>query len=594
MTPPTLILDILEDRNYTEDKVLNLKIEEEVTESGLAGVTRVRYGWALEGEEPTNWGIAAHNLPNGQAGEVFSTDLTLVGSGLTGNYYLWIDYSEVTDYAGNYAKQISHRGSGGIAVFGPYMFDNTAPVCGTNNGKTNWTKGSYTINQYCLDNAGTEDQSGCAQGLYIIPYLVSHIVKSDSVTIYDKLGHSTVCNYNVYLDNTSPTCDGVGGKTNWTKGTYTVSQGCIEDANSQSGCSQSIFTQYYGANTTVKNDNITISDNVGNTRICPTNVYLDNTNPVCGVSSGSSTTWTNQTRTVYVACSDNDSGCTQGVFSKAHSSSILTDSITITDVAGNSVVCGPYNYYVDTDRPNCNVTSVTEQCTSGGVTANIACSDSGSVMSGLATCGDNSNPSPYTAFARKLTSNYTFTVSDKAGNTSVCSVHVRSVTHYHRRTCSLGSRCEAAGCEAAATCSNYCCGTCGGECASYNYYCCLHGSYTGSNAGTCNVYGSDVSNSGDGWSVSCSRNACTSYYPTYACTCTSLSCCGCGTYYRSIETCGCDTWNSWGAWSEDALTCAGYSTNNCDIGTRILYYSGAGCNIDGSYSGTIGFFEADR
>ena len=237
MTPPTVTVEQTSDTNYTRTKTIQVTINDSL--SGLNSPTRIKFAWSLGTAPPSDWKTYGISIPN--PGEVFTTELAAIGAGdMTGIYYLWIDASDVQDYAGNFATHVN--GQGTLAVFGPYMFDNTPPVCGDNNGKTRWTNGSYTINQYCRDDGGTADQSGCVQDLYVIPYYQTDNVRTDSVVIRDKVGFETTCNYDVYLENTKPSCElqlpPVDGDNGWYKSSPVIVTATFQDngpANIQSG-----------------------------------------------------------------------------------------------------------------------------------------------------------------------------------------------------------------------------------------------------------------------------------------------------------------------------------------------------------------------
>ena len=87
---------------------------------------------------------------------------------------------------------------------------------------------------------------------------------------------------------------------------------------------------------TRRTDSVQIKDAAGNTANCNVNVYVDKTAPSCGGVSGGSTSWKRGDRTVSVGCSDSDSGCGQGSYSRYFNWTLRTDNITIYDHAGNS------------------------------------------------------------------------------------------------------------------------------------------------------------------------------------------------------------------------------------------------------------------
>lgn len=79
-------------------------------------------------------------------------------------------------------------------------------------------------------------------------------------------------------------------------------------------------------------------------------IKLDRSGPKCGVSSGSSTTWTNKNRIISVACSDSYSGCSKGVVSNEFKNDVKVDKISLSDKLGNVTEC-PVNVYLDKTKP---------------------------------------------------------------------------------------------------------------------------------------------------------------------------------------------------------------------------------------------------
>ena len=202
--------------------------------------------------------------------------------------------------------------------------DRDKPVCGNNNGSTSWTKSDRTINQECSDAI-----SGCTQSSFSKKFTTT--TKVGSLEIVDNAGNKETCGPNVYIDKTAPTCGSDNGSTSWTKSDRTVKQNC---SDSHSGCTQSSFSKKFDSSR--KTGTITIKDNVGNTKDCTVNVYVDQTDPSCGTvkattnnsSSGISGT---------VACSDSHSGCTSSTF--GYNKRTSTGTVTIKDKVGNTKDC---------------------------------------------------------------------------------------------------------------------------------------------------------------------------------------------------------------------------------------------------------------
>ena len=83
----------------------------------------------------------------------------------------------------------------------------------------------------------------------------------------------------------------------------------------------------------------------------------DTTPPTCGDVTGESEIWTKDNKVITVGCTDNDSGCTNSVFSRSlgnNNEVIKNGNITIKDNAGNKTNC-PVKVYVDRKAPTCKI-----------------------------------------------------------------------------------------------------------------------------------------------------------------------------------------------------------------------------------------------
>lgn len=120
---------------------------------------------------------------------------------------------------------------------------------------------------------------------------------------------------------------------------------------------QYIFSLIIGTDTgtvtlTAKDNIVTNSSGSGNVSVTSTSLGVDNKAPTCGTVSGASTSWTNSPRTISQQCNDTGgSGCVKTSYSTTYSSSIATDTITISDKAGNTNSCS-YNVFIDTSAPH--------------------------------------------------------------------------------------------------------------------------------------------------------------------------------------------------------------------------------------------------
>ena len=217
--------------------------------------------------------------------------------------------------------------------------DKEAPICGNANGaSTTWTKNNRDISVACTDS-----HSGCTSNSFKNTF--STTIQKGKITIKDKVGNTRDCEVNAYVDKNAPTCGSIDGQsTSWTRGDRNITVHCNDTGG---GCSA--VTKKYTS--TKRTDSVQIKDAAGNTNSCNVNVYVDKTAPSCGGVSGGSTSWKRGDRTVSVGCSDSDSGCGQGSYSRYFNWTLRNDNITIYDNAGNSRNCG-VNVYLDNTAPS--------------------------------------------------------------------------------------------------------------------------------------------------------------------------------------------------------------------------------------------------
>ena len=116
-TAPMITLGANSDSTYTKAKSVTVSIKD--ANSGLASGGSLKYGWSASATtEPTSYTMVTPSYTNGVTSAV---TFTATGSGLTGNYYLWVVPVSLSDVAGNNATTIKSTGT--------FKFDNTAPSC---------------------------------------------------------------------------------------------------------------------------------------------------------------------------------------------------------------------------------------------------------------------------------------------------------------------------------------------------------------------------------------------------------------------------------------------------------------------------------
>ncbi len=601
-TAPTLNITVDNPNTHEQRKTVHVRIQDGL--SGLNTSTTVKYGLSQSRTvQPTLWSnvtITSSAQNNALVTKDFSTT-----ERVTGTWYLWIDASAFTDYAGN--KPAGNAG-GTMYVFGPYKFDNTPPTCDANNGKTNWTNGSYQILQYCGDVAGTSDQSGCAQPIFMAMYYQWDNFRRDSLTIRDNAGNTTSCSFDLYLENTKPSCrltePGPDGDNGWYKSASVSISATFQDngnADIQSGVNRIGTSETPGtlngrASVSITRNGTSVTaycfveDVAGNQGSSALSIKKDDGAEALagGCTHYGNTTWTNITP-IRVSTALNVkpvSGCPYidesnlgprygGVWSDC----TYTENWGIYDGqsygrwcengtcrlgfktnSGAVVMCSYYyDIYSDRHNPTCSV-SKTNTWSTDGVTFNVTCGGeeplSSGEQSGCVSSGDDQGSH---AGVKSTTS---YTVKDNGGNTGICEGVVYTQVQRRLSYCTQGSSCAAAGCAAANTCTSTCCGT-------------TTRSYPSSlNHATCR-------NMGFNWVYCAGSCPDICFYPGSCCyaveevpaQCTSVGCCGCNTYNRNTSLCGCSSWSDYSEW-ENVPSCTAGESADHSVYTdcRTLYY----------------------
>ena len=293
-----------------------------------------------------------------------------------GQWYLIVRVDQLQDLYGSKWKNPDNSGSKYLS-FGPFSVDNTPPTivataykCNGSHNKTGNSLGSKTVNggTGALTLSGWHNGNSYPNGVcYEFKLSDNRIVKSAEwkwnksgyksgadgyktldggttnksytsgtsqtfsdylsasghryaqLVVKDAVGNSATVTLDVKIDNDKPSCGTPSGSsTSWTKNNRTITQPC---SDAVSGCKQSSYPDTWDS--TTKTSNITITDNAGNSKDCPVNVYVDKSKPSCTIKYKSKSS---SGVTVSMTCSDSGSGCkTDNI-----SSTTLTSSKTFT------------------------------------------------------------------------------------------------------------------------------------------------------------------------------------------------------------------------------------------------------------------------
>lgn len=448
-------------------------------------------------------------------------------------------------------------------------YDNEKPTCSISISGTMGNNGWYKTKSTASVSGNDGSGSGVASAL--IGYTASNAVLP-SITINeggsasqlvgivkDKAGNTTTCTHGEWkVDATIPSVKVTAtvASGTWTNKDVTLYGGVTPDGvdsvfsgytyrwtrdGTYVGSTKNITATSSGTYT------LTVTTGAGNSASASYNVKIDKTAPTCDYSGGSSS-WTNSYVTIKIGCEDKESGCASGEKSETIKTLTRTRAMTTTikDKAGNSTTCTKtFDVYYDGTDPVCSV-NITSSGTSG-VSGNVSATDTGSGISG-------SSSKSFT----NIKSNKTYTFSDKAGNSTSCTVNVTSSTEYRKTTCKEYKACSSNQCDWNTCLTTSCSGGWDNRVWGNNYKCC---SSRGCGASSCHESNPDsrycikdgnakcLVNSGK-WN-SCKYEECVPGYETCR-----------------AENCGCETWNSAGNWS--STSCKESTVIKCE--SRTVYY----------------------
>ena len=188
----------------------------------------------------------------------------------------------------------------------PVRIDRTPPSCGIPPNPA-WTNAaSRALSIGCSDLGG----SGCVHETFTETFTAEAI--DGTIIIRDNAGNTRSCQIPVRIDRTPPNCVTRATPAWSNAASRNISVGC--DNLGRSPCAASTFTQTFrnGANQVIRNGNITIRDQAGNTRNCSAAVRMDRIPPhvefrvECGQCGDPG-----HRRRVVINYTDNESGLAQ-------------------------------------------------------------------------------------------------------------------------------------------------------------------------------------------------------------------------------------------------------------------------------------------
>ena len=501
-------------------------------------------------------------------------------------------------------------------------FTNTFP---TDSVETGTTVSRYQIyyhgrwEDYCKNISGTNNQ--CVQDEI---REMNEIVKFRYIDNHGNVSKETR-EYNLRVDRTKPTCSltlsGAIGADNWHVEETEVKFASKDDKNGtypfdgarnpNSGIKRTVITTSELSNIDhIQHGDISsvkwygfVEDYAYNFITCDITFKQDLTAPTCALkfegTAGSNGWYKNGSDVTisFASTTEPNSGIQSYGFnttnwtktatrSESTGSSGVTYTGYVKNGAGLSNTCTKTLYY-DKDIPECTPNKGNLN-TTAGVTVTFACDNN---------TGGSTTSCPSTVTGLK--SSNTYTATDAAGNSKSCPVTVYNKQQKQTKSCTAGKRCPQAtqGCEQWNECTHQECGTdpCNCDDCYYGSNTCQGGYTSHSCTGTaanctgqgcpkCSWFTTESGcegNTGCNWTASgwdsCATGSDTCSYGCDQCprTC-RISLCGCEYYYQDTGKCGCETWGSYGSWSDDASCTPNgehessnhQTTKNC----RTVYY----------------------
>ena len=184
VTSPTLTLSETKNTTLAKTHTVTVTIQDKM--SGLPKTNNIKYAWSTSKTvAPTEWKtltITGTDLVSNR-GTTSALSKDIVGSGITGTYYLWIQAGAFSDVAGNkYREGDSDDGYGsGDYIVGPFSFDNTPPNVQIVNfckwkdndtepsscsGLSTYTPGNWSTLKILSGASGSIDNDGGVGGVY--------------------------------------------------------------------------------------------------------------------------------------------------------------------------------------------------------------------------------------------------------------------------------------------------------------------------------------------------------------------------------------------------------------------------------------------
>ena len=377
--------------------------------ASYSGGVKGNNGWYKSGTSNSNPVVATGKCTDGGRGG--SKDAYTITTQYTNGKHN--DSITISDKVGNKSVCISK-----------INIDSKAPSCTSSGGSSSWTNSNVKLLGKCSDNG-----SGCKSNAERVIEREGNWSSLSPGTVTDKAGNTATCpsNQTAKIDKTAPSCVSSGGSNSWSKSNITLLGTC---SDSVSDCKGNVTKMMSNDGTWNNVSPGTVYDNAGNSTTCPANqtAKIDKTAPSC-VSSGGSSNWTKDSRTLKGTCSDSGSGCVKGsasarTYDNSGNVTWLIDWTgswtnrspgTVYDAAGNSTTC-PANQTVKVDKVAPTVKIIAKDSNYNFSVEDSTTYDKNSGIKSYKWGGGSTGGTGKTTKSNGSGSKVSLTVTDKVGN----------------------------------------------------------------------------------------------------------------------------------------------------------------------------------
>jgi len=373
---------------------------------------------------------------------IYSQNYSGTVSQLSITVYTWQQNYSGTVYQGGYDNYYAYTATM------KYSVDNVPPTLNLSQTPNNWINGNVSITATASDSESGVQKIKTPDGNFIYGSTANYTVSTNGTynfITYDNVGNSTTKTITVSnIDRDMPTLTLTPSTNEWNNGNVVITTTATDASSGVKRINLPDGTYVNGANATFTATgngtySFTVEDNVGNTTTKVITVSnIDKDMPTLTLTPSSSN-WISGNISITATATDASSGVKRiklpdGTYVNNSSATFTattngTYNFEVEDNAGNKTTKAITLSTIDKITPDVVIVSdpAQEAWTNGSVTLKITASDGGSGVSNIKLPNNNLVYADLTNYVVNSNGTYTFTVTDKAGNTTTKSFVVNNI-----------------------------------------------------------------------------------------------------------------------------------------------------------------------